>query len=112
MWWLFSRQSAPKVRKSAISEKQGSNYRNLAKLAWNFSLATETLLKKDRTIETFLAAKMTSSIFSYKNSTGAIYLKIGRIIDFDVKKSEIKFQTGSAIFDEDMTSSLTRVIFY
>ena len=53
------------------------------------------------------------STFSYKNtSTGAIYLKIDRIVDFDVKKSEIKFQTGSAIFDKDMTSSLTRVIFY
>ena len=56
---------------------------------------------------------MTSSIFdvtsfsmvSYKNtSTGAIYLKIGRIVDFDVRKSEIKFQTDSAIFNEDMTS--------
>ena len=40
------------------------------------------------------------STFSYKNTyTGAIYLKIGRIVDFDVKKSEIKFQTGSAIYD-------------
>ena len=76
-------------------------------------MATETLLKKDRTIETFLTAKMASSIFdvtsfvtfSYKNtSTVAIYLKIGRIVDFDFKTSEIKFQTGSAIFDEDMTS--------
>ena len=82
-------------------------------MAWKFSLATETLLKKDRTIETFLAAKMTSSIFdvtsfstfSYKNtSTEAIYLKIGRIVDFDVKKPENKFQAGSAIFAEDMTS--------
>ena len=82
-------------------------------MAWKFNLATETLLKKDRTIETFLVAKMTSSIydvtsfstFSYKNiSTGAIYLKISRIVDFDVKKSEIKFQPGSAIFAEDMTS--------
>ena len=81
-------------------------------MAWKFSLATETLLKKDRTIKTFLAAKMTSSIFdvtsfstfSYKNTSGAIYLKIGRIVDFDVKKSEIKFHTGSIIFDEDMTS--------
>ena len=32
VWGLFSRQSAPKLRKSAISEKQGSNYRNLAKI--------------------------------------------------------------------------------
>ena len=57
---------------------------------------------------------MTSfSTCSNKNaSAGMIYLKIGRNVDFDVKKSENKFQTGSAIFDEDMTSSLTRVIFY
>ena len=85
----------------------------LQKLAWKFSLATETVLKKDRTIETFLAAKMTSSFstFSYKKtSTAAIYLKIGRIVDFDVKKPENKFQASSAIFD--MTSWLTRVIFY
>ena len=52
-------------------------------------------------------------MFSYKDtSTRAIYLKIGRIVDFDVKKAEINFRTGSAIFDEDMTSRLTRVIFY
>ena len=45
------------------------------------------------------------STFSNKNASAkTIYLKIGRIVDFDVKKSEIKFQTGSAIFDEDMTS--------
>ena len=42
---------------------------------------------------------MRSSIFYA--SAGTIYLKIDRIVDFDVKK----FQTGSAIFDEDMTSS-------
>ena len=59
----------------------------LQKLALKFSLATETLLKKDRTIETFLVGKMTSSI-----------------VDFDVKKPENKFQAGSAIFAEDMTS--------
>ena len=49
---------------------------------------------------------MTSfSTFSYKNaSAGSIYLKIGRIVDFDVKKPEKKFQAGSAIFAEDMTS--------
>ena len=76
-------------------------------------MATETSLKKDRTIESFLAGKMTSSIFdvtsfstfSNKNaSAGTIYLKIGRIVDFDVKKPENKFQAGSAIFVEDMTS--------
>ena len=51
------------------------------KLAWKFRLATETLLKKDRTIETFFAGEMMSSIFyvtsfstfSYKNaSAGSI----------------------------------------
>ena len=41
-----------------------------------------------------------------------IYLKIGRIVDFDVKTPGKKFQAGSAIFAEDMTSWLTRVIFY
>ena len=35
----------------------------LQKLAWKISLAKETLLRKDRTIETFLASKMTLSIF-------------------------------------------------
>ena len=54
------------------------------KLVWKFSLATETHRKKDRTIKTFLAGKMTSSIFdvtsfstfSNKNaSAGMICLK-------------------------------------
>ena len=41
-------------------------------------------------------------MFCYKNTfTRAIYLKIGKIVDFDVKKSEMKFQTGSAIFYKD-----------
>ena len=44
-------------------------------------------------------------MFSSKNaSAGTFYLKIGRIVDFDVKKPENKFQAGSAIFAEDMTS--------
>ena len=49
---------------------------------------------------------MTSfSTFSNKNaSAGMIHLKIGRIVDFDVKKPENKFQAGSAVFAEDMTS--------
>ena len=73
-------------------------------------MATETL--KNRTIETFLVGKMTSSIFDVtsfsmffnKNaSAGTINLKIDRIVDFDIKKPENKFQAGSAIFAEVMT---------
>ena len=45
------------------------------------------------------------STFSNKNvSAGTIDLKIGRIVDFDVKKPENKFQAGSATFAEYMTS--------
>ena len=44
-------------------------------------------------------------MFSNKNgSAGTIYLKIGRIVDFDVKKPYNKIQAGSAIFAENMTS--------
>ena len=45
------------------------------------------------------------STFSNKNaSAGTIYLKTVRIVDFDVKKTENKFQAGRTIFAEDMTS--------
>ena len=45
------------------------------------------------------------STFSNKNaSVKTICLKTSRIVDFDVKKPENKFQAGSAIFAEDMTS--------
>ena len=44
-------------------------------------------------------------MFSNKNaSAGTIYLKLGRIVDFDVKKPGNKFQAGSAIFTEDIMS--------
>ena len=71
------------------------------KLVLKFSLAIETLLKKDRTIETFLAAKMTSSIFdvtsfptfSYKNtSTGAIYLKLAGLLILTLKSQKLNFR--------------------
>ena len=42
-------------------------------------------------------------VFLWKHFYWSDLPKIGRIVDFDIKKSEIKFQTGSAIFAEDMT---------
>ena len=71
------------------------------KLAWKFSLTTETLRKKDRTIETFLAGKMTSLLFyvtsfsTFSNedaSAGTIYLKIGTVVYFAFKSQKISFR--------------------
>ena len=71
----------------------------------------------------FQAGKIMSSFFFFDVTSyptfcnkhafaKTIYVKIGRIIAFEVKMSENKFQTSSAIFDEDMTSRMTRVIFF
>ena len=49
---------------------------------------------------------MTSSIFdvtSFPTFSNKNASKIGKIVDFDVKKPENKFQAGSAVFAEDMS---------
>ena len=55
--------TAVSPKSAKISEKQGSNYRNLSKIGMEVWFGNRNSAKKDRTIERFLAAKMTSSIF-------------------------------------------------
>ena len=70
------------MRKSAISEKQGSNYRNLAKIGIEVFFGNRNSAGK---ITSSILDMTSFSTFSNKNaSVGTIYLKLGRIVDFDV----------------------------